>query len=130
MFEGYVNAASGSSFQLPSMVSDDYEWQTWVDDFVVDSKRLLTVRRNVAPFRYLATFGCRKIRRKGGIDIPLSDYELEMHASEALSRYASRHEQRTRQFAEAILEKTDNAPLTEATGLTKSAFANSIRRKL
>ncbi|WP_135824737.1 hypothetical protein [Halorussus ruber] len=130
MFEGYANASSDSSFRLPSLITDSYEWQTLVDGFVVDSKRLLTVRRNVAPFRYLAELGCRTVRRKGGIEIPLCEYDLELHTSEALSEYASRHEQRTVQFAATILKKTGNARLTSESGLTKSEFAGRVRQKI
>lgn len=79
MFEGYVSEATDATFELPSMTTDDYEWQTWVDGFIVDSKRLLTVRRNVVSFRYLSNFGCRTIRRKGRIDITLAEYDLDIH---------------------------------------------------
>lgn len=129
MFEGYVKATAGSAFELPSMITDDYEWQTWVDEFIVDSKRLLTVRRNVGRFRYLSKFGCTTVRRKGGIDISLAEYDLEMHTHEALSEYATRHERRTVTFAEKLLERTNNTRLVEESGLSKSEFAEYIRQK-
>lgn len=129
MFEGYVKATAGSAFELPSMITDDYEWQTWVDEFIVDSKRILTVRRNVGPFRYLSEFGCTTVRRKGGIEISLAEYDLEMYTHEALSEYATRHEQRTMTFAEKLLERTNNTHLLEEPGLSKSEFAEYIRQK-
>lgn len=130
MFEGYVKATAGPKFELPSMTTDDYEWQTWVDDFIVDSKRLLTVRRNVGQFRYLSNFGCRTVRRNGGINISLDEYDLEMRTHEALSEYATRHEQRTVTFAEKLLKKTDDNRLVEEIGLTRSEFAEYIRQKI
>lgn len=130
MLEGYINEAADSAFELPSMVTDEYEWQTWVDDFIVDSKRLLTVRRNVAPFRYLSEFGCEIVRRKGGIDIKLDEYDLDLHPRDALTEYAHRHEQRTVTFAETVLEKTNAKDLTDKPGLTKTEFADAIRRKI
>lgn len=130
MFEGYVKATAGPTFELPSMITEDYEWQTWVDGFIVDSKRLLTVRRNVDRFRYLSKFGCTTVRRKGGIDIALDEYDLDMHTHEALSEYATRHEHRTVTFAERLLERTNDDRLVEESGLTKSEFAEYIRQKI
>lgn len=130
MFEGYVNEATDSTFELPSMITNNYEWQTWVDDFIVDSKQLLTVRRNVAPFSRLSKFGCKIVRRKGGIDITLAEYTLDMHPREALKEYADQHEQRTVAFAEMILRQTNDDCLADETGLNKSQFADAIREKI
>lgn len=130
LFEGYANAATDETFELPSMITDDYEWQTWVDDFIVDSKRLLTVRRNVGPFRYLSNLGCQTVRRKGGIDIQLAEYDLDVHPRTALTEYAVRHEQRTITFAGRIIQRTNDGHLTDEPGLTKSEFADAIRGKI
>jgi hypothetical protein len=130
MFEGYVKATAGPAFELPSLITDDYDWQAWVDDFIVDSKQLLTVRRNVDRFRYLSKFGCTTVRRKGGIDILLDEYDLYMHIHEALSTYATRHEQRTVTFARNLLKKTNNSRLLKEPGLTQWEFAEYIRQKI
>lgn len=130
LFEGYANATAGPVFELPSMRTDDYEWRSWVDDYVVASKRLLTVRRNTALFSHLREFGCKRVRRKGDIDIVLAEYDLDLHPGEALSEYATRHEHRTRTFTEKILERTNNGDMRDRRGLTKSAFADSIREKI
>lgn len=129
VFEGYVRAAAGPSFELPSMVTDDYEWETWVDDYIVRSKRMLTVRRNVGPFRYLSDFGCQTIRRKGGIAITLSEYDLDLQYHEALTRYAHQHERQTSGFAERLLDRTNSEELTTKPGIDKSEFADYIRSK-
>lgn len=129
VFEGYVKAAAGPSFELPSMVTDDFEWEAWVDDYIVRSKRLLTVRRNVGPFRYLSEYGCETIRRKGGIDVSLSEYDLDLHSHEALTRYARQHERQTSEFAGRLLARTNNVDLTTKAGIDKSEFADYIRNK-
>lgn len=129
VFEGYVNASSRPSFILPSLATEDYEWQSWVDSYIVESKRLLTVRRNVGPFRYLFQHGCDVIRRKGGIEVPLEEYDLDMYPSEALEKYASQHEQLIETFAETVLKRTDRQKLVSETGIGKSEFADYIRQK-
>lgn len=126
VLEGYLEVVD-SSFELPSMVTDDYEWQTWVDDHIVDSKQLLTVRRNVGPFEYLVEYGCSIIRRKGDIDIPLADYDLEMHQNEAFTEYAHLHEERTTAFVETILRETDSEGLMVKSSVEKETFAERLR---
>lgn len=130
MFEGYVDAVMDSIYELPSLVTDDSRWQTWVDDFIVDSKRLLTVRRNVGLFRHLAEFGCNTVRRKGGIDIPLVEFDLDLYRHEAYSRYAREHERRTLAFVEKLLTRTNDGRLAEKPGTDKEEFANAIRREI
>lgn len=129
MFEGYVNAASNQSFTLPSLATEDYEWQSWVDNFIIDSKRLLTVRRNVGRFRYLRNHGCNTIRRKGGIDISLDEYDLDVYPSNALEKYATQHEQLIETFARTVLKRTDRESLVSAPGIGMSDFADIVREK-
>ncbi|ADD07673.1 uncharacterized protein Nmag_4158 (plasmid) [Natrialba magadii ATCC 43099] len=88
--EWYLESAE-SSFSLPKLATESYDWQEWVDPYIVDSKRLLTVRRNTTPFRMLSEWGCEIVLRKGEIEIELSEYDLEMPQSEALSTYATHH---------------------------------------
>lgn len=130
MFERYVDATTNRTYELPSMVTDDEKWQAWVDTYIVDSKRVLTVRRNVGLFRYLSRFGCSTVRRKNNIDIPLSDFDLDLHPHEALSKYARMHERRTSRFAEKILTRTSESHLAEQSGLTKAEFADAIREEI
>lgn len=127
ILEDYLKVAD-PSFELPSMATDDYEWQTWVDEYIVDSKRLLTVRRNVGLFSYLSEHGCDTIRRKGAIDIPLIEYDLDMYQHEALTEYANRHEQRTTAFVETILTKMNREDLLGQSSAEKETFADRIRR--
>jgi hypothetical protein len=127
VLEAYLKAVD-SSFKLPSMVTGEYEWQRWVDEYIVDSKRLLTVRRNVGPFSYLVGCGCNTIRRKGAIDVPLTEYDLKMHRHEAFTKYAYQHEQRTTTFVETILRETNNEELLQESSVEKEAFAKRLRR--
>lgn len=127
MLETYLKAVD-SSFDLPSMVTDDYDWQTWVDEYIVDSKRLLTVRRNVGRFRYLQSHGCETIRRKGGIDIGISEYDLDMRKHEALTHYARKHERRTTAFVETVLQRMNRSDLIDEASVGKTCFAEYLRQ--
>lgn len=62
---------------VPELATAHYDWQSWVDPYIVESKRLLTVRRNVRPFHLLQGWGCETILRKGGIEITLAEYDLD-----------------------------------------------------
>ena len=112
------------------MVDGDYEWLDWVDEYIVESKRLLTVRRNVGPFRFLSQLGCDTIRRKGGIDVSLSKCNLDVRPYEALTEYAYQHERQTVSFATTVLQKTDYDELITEHGIKKDAFADYVRSLL
>nr|WP_247730994.1 hypothetical protein [Halovivax limisalsi] len=45
------------SFEMPPTHADDETWQNWVDPFIVESKRLITVRRNNVRFKHLQELG-------------------------------------------------------------------------
>ena len=69
-------------FSMPATATqldgtDEYDWMRWVNDYINESKRLLTVRRKGDRFRYLEEFGCDVLVRKHGIEIPLEEYESE-----------------------------------------------------
>ncbi|WP_276299277.1 hypothetical protein [Halorussus lipolyticus] len=127
VLETYLRAVD-SSVKLPSMVTDDYEWQRWVDEYIVDSKRLLTIRRNIDLFRYLERYGCRTVRRKGGIDVVLSEYAFDFRQHEALRDYAHKHERRTTDFVKKLLRKMDRIDLVENPAIRKPAFAAFLRQ--
>lgn len=125
MLELYLEAVD-RSFSMPSLETTTHDWQEWVDPFIVDSKRLLTVRRNVGPFRYLRDLGCDVVRRRGEIDIRLEEFDLDMSRHEALEVYARRHEVRSTEFVERLLRRAGMPELIECSGIRKPAFADVL----
>ena len=115
-----------TSFEMPTTHVDDETWQTWVDPYIVESKRLITVRRNNVRFKHLQELDVDIVERKGGIQIRLSDYELDMHWREALSTYASRHEDHCTDFALAVLEQSNRSDLLNRNGPTQSEFVDYL----
>lgn len=76
-----------------------------VDAYIQESKRLLTIRRNATQFRILAKCGCTTVERKGGIQIPLEEYQLDV--DDPYSTYATEHERHSISFVERIVADTD-----------------------
>lgn len=109
-------------FEMPRTHVDDDTWREWVDPYIVDSKRLITVRRNNLRFKQLEKLDVDLVERKDGIQIRLADFDLDMHWREALSEYAGRHETHCTDFAQAVLKRADRADLLDQRGPTKQEF--------
>ncbi|MDB9234668.1 hypothetical protein PN419_14500 [Halorubrum ezzemoulense] len=77
---------------MPRTHVDDNTWREWVDPYIVDSKRLITVCRNNLRFKQLEDLDVDLVEGKDGIQIQLAEFELDIHWREALSKYAEQHE--------------------------------------
>jgi len=117
-------------FVMPRTHVDDDTWREWVDPYIVDSKRLITVRRNNLRFKKLEELGIDIVERKDGIQIRLAEFELDMHWREALSEYASLHESHCTKFAQAVLERADRDDLLNQSGPTKQEFITYLEEGL
>lgn len=84
---------------------ESYDWRAWVNEYITESKRLLTVRRKNVVFKHLYKFGVRTVERKHAIEIDLTAYELDMFPSEAKTIYAKI----TRTSGSSSLMKQSNA---------------------
>jgi prophage maintenance system killer protein len=56
MAKWYIECAD-SMFSFPEMATKDHDWIEWVDSYIAESKRLLTIRRNTTAFRLLKEWG-------------------------------------------------------------------------
>lgn len=113
-------------FEMPGTHVNGESWKGWVDPYIVESKRLITVRRNNVRFDRLLEFGVDIVERKDGIQIQLADFDLDMHWSEALSLYAVRHEDHCVEFAQALLERAGREDLSEQARPTRSEFVDYL----
>jgi len=118
------------NFEMPRTHHDDETWQEWVDPYIIESKRLITVRRNNIRFKQLEELGIDLVERKDGIQIQLAEFELDMHWRDALSVYATRHEDHCTKFACAVLERAERADLLDTGGPTKQKFINYLESGL
>lgn len=125
MAEWYIESAD-PSFSFPELATADYDWQSWVDPYIVESKRLLTVRRNVRSFRLLQGWGCETILRKGGIEITLAEYDLDMDQSTAYADYGDRHTDICTDFMIESVERTGHEHLRSERGCDYAGFVDYL----
>ncbi|QLD89094.1 hypothetical protein HWV07_08645 [Natronomonas salina] len=118
------------AFELPRTQLDDETWQEWVDPYILESKRLTTVRRNNVRFKQLQELDVDLVERKDGIQIRLAEFELDMHWRDALSRYATRHEDHCTEFARAVLMRAGRDDLLDQAGPTKQDFLDYLETGL
>jgi hypothetical protein len=106
-------------FAMPRTHVDDDTWREWVDPYIIESKRLITVRRNNLRFKKLENLDVDLVERKDGIQIRLAEFELNMHWRDALSEYAGQHESHCTDFAQAVLQRAERDDLLDRQGPTK-----------
>ncbi len=120
-----------SNFSMPETAMEidpeTYDWRDWVNEYINESKRLLTVRRKNVLFKYLRNWGATTLERKHGVEIDLTAYELDMYPSEAKQVYARKHEELWVEFVEEAVERAGRAGLADTSGLSKSEFAERVR---
>jgi len=120
-----------SDFSLPEtsveVDPESYDWRAWVNEYITESKRLLTVRRKNVVFKHLYKFGVRTVERKHAIEIDLTAYELDIYPSEAKTIYAKKHEALWTEFVEEAAERAGYPELNVIDGLSKVEFAEKIR---
>jgi prophage maintenance system killer protein len=124
--EWYLESTD-SGFSLPELATTDDTWKQWVDDYIVQSKRLLTVRRNTTAFSLLEQWGCEIVERKGDIEIELAEYELDMSHSEALRTYAEQHRELCTEFMTESLRRADYEDLVQTDGPGKAGFVQYLK---
>ncbi len=108
--------------------SEEYDWREWVNEYINQSKRLLTVRRNNVLFKHLREFGVTTVERKHEVKIDLTEYELDMYPHEAKKRYAREHEQLWIGFVEEAVERAGYSEIKNAPAMSKAAFAERLRQ--
>ncbi|WP_323173524.1 hypothetical protein [Natrialba sp. PRR66] len=120
-----------SNFSMPDtsveIDPETYDWREWVNEYINESKRLLTVRRKNVLFKHLYNFGARTLERKHAVEIDLTAYELDMYPNEAKIAYAEKHEELWIEFVEEAVERAGYPEMKEMPGLSKAEFAEEIR---
>lgn len=100
------------------------EWSDWTNEFIVDSKKLLTVRRNASGFRHLAERGATILERKGGVEIHLDNFEIS--TADPWSHFRQKHESRSSDFVMRYIKRADADELLKQTDDGKRAFADRL----
>lgn len=100
------------------------EWSDWTNEFIVDSKKLLTVRRNASGFRHLAERGATVLERKGGVEIHLDNYERS--TEDPWSHFRQKHKNRSNDFVIRYIKRAEADDLLKQTDDGKRSFADRL----
>lgn len=111
-----------TGFSFPDFATEEYDWKTWVNEYITESKRLLTVRRNTTAFSLLAEWGCDTVVRKNGIEIVLAEYDLDFTRSEAYAYYGDVHTALCTDFLIESVTRAGHDELITTEGIGKAEF--------
>lgn len=111
-----------TGFSFPKFATEEYDWKAWVNEYITESKRLLTVRRNTTAFSFLAQWGCDTVKRKNDIEIILAEYDLDLAQSEAYEYYGDRHAELCTEFLVESVKRAGHDELLSTDGLNKAEF--------
>jgi len=112
------------AFDPPTTTTPSNDWRPWVDAYIVDSKRLLTLTTNARLFAWLAEHGTTVIERKDGIEIPLEEFALAV--DDPWAHFSAAHERRSRTFVEEYLRQSGHEALLSREDDGKEAFVSRV----
>ncbi|WP_128477264.1 hypothetical protein [Halorussus pelagicus] len=110
--------------ETPAAGTGQGQWHSWANEYIRESKRLLTVRRNADSFSYLEQWGCSTVTRKESIDINLSRRELNVDNPHRY--YGRRHREKSIEFVTELIERAGREDLLNRTDDGKSAFVSRL----
>jgi hypothetical protein len=112
---------------MPDTTTETYDWQDWVNEYIEESKSLITVHRKNVLLKHLQEFGVQKAERRNGVVIDLDGYELDMPPGTARERYARIHEELWIEFVRDSLTRAGMSYLIDENGMGKAEFARELR---
>ena len=111
-----------TGFSFPDFATEEYDWKAWVNEYITESKRLLTVRRNTTAFSLLSEWGCDTVVRKNGIEIVFAEYDLDFTRSEAYAYYEDAHTELCTDFLIESVTRAGYDELITTEGIGKAEF--------
>lgn len=96
-------ATIDDSFEMVD-TGEEGAWYRWAGSYIHDSKRLGTLRRKTALFRYAHNQGYDVVVRKEGIEIDLDQDDL--HRGDFHDYYQTQHTERSIEFVQTVLDET------------------------
>jgi hypothetical protein len=115
-----------TGFSFPDFATEEYDWKAWVNEYITESKRLLTVRRDTTAFSLLAEWGCDTVVRKNGIKIVLAEYDLDFTRSEAYAYYGDTHIELCTDFLIESVTRAGHDELITTEGTGKAEFVSFL----
>lgn len=124
---GFLNAYLATmepSFEPPATTTPSDEWVDWIDDYITESKRLLTLTTNPRLFTWLAEHGATRIKRKDDIQIALDEYNIT--GDDPWADLSTAHEQLSIEFVHSYLDHADAEDLAEQRDDGRQAFSSRL----
>jgi hypothetical protein len=115
-----------TGFSFPDFATEEYEWKSWVNEYIMESKRLLTVRRNTTAFSSLAEWGRDIVMRKNDIEIQLTEHDLDFNRSEAHEYYGERHAELCTEFLRESVSRAGHRELVSTDGIGKAKLVSHL----
>ena len=100
------------------------DWATWANEYIRESKRILTVRRKAALFSFLQSLGATGVRRKNDVVIPFETYPLDV--DDPWAYYAVEHDHVWEEFATDYLQRAGASELLTQRDDGKRVFASRL----
>lgn len=114
------------NFELPD-TGITGEWFDWAEEYVFESKVLMTLARKCELLSYLREWGCEAVVRDGDNRIVFDEYDLAV--DDSFRYYAgSEHLAQSKVFVKAILDRTNQIDLMEREDDGKEAFLSRLAR--
>lgn len=123
-FTGLYLSTIHDDFSFPDTLSENPQLHDWTNTFIIDSKRILTTRRNAGLFQWLANHNIDTVSRKNGILISLNNYDLEN--PDIQDRLTMQHEQLCIDYISDIVVESQTENVSEVTDPGKSVFADRV----
>ena len=79
------------AFEPPATTTANNEWIDWIDEYITESKRFLTLMTNPRLFRWPTEHGAIQVERKDGIQIPPS-YKYDIVGNDPWGDLSAVHE--------------------------------------
>jgi len=115
-----------TGFSFPEFATEEYDWKKWVNEYIIESKRILTVRRNTTAFSLLAEWGCDVVKRKNDIEIDLAEYTLDLSQSDAYEYYGDKHTDLCTEFLIESVTRAGHDELISTDGISKMEFVTYL----
>jgi prophage maintenance system killer protein len=115
-----------TGFSFPDFATEADDWKTWVNKYITESKRLLTVRRNTTAFSLLSEWGTDTVIRRNDIEIVLAEYDLDFTRPEAYAHYGDVHTELCTDFLAESVIRAGHDELISTEGIGKAEFVSFL----
>lgn len=100
------------------------EWSDWTNEFIIDSKKLLTIRRNASGFQHLAERGATILERKGEVKIYLDNHAIAV--DDPWRHFRQKHKDRGVDFVTEYIQRSGAEKLLKKVDDGKRSFADRL----